>query len=156
MDPGFVAGAAELCGRQGRGEVEQGARDGGDRDVVERRGVQVVELRSVDGDARALPAGGDGDRDLGRRRRSADEPQQVGVGAVAQERALAAGEHGGHVVAADRWRGVAESVDAAVDAAQPPVMQPALDAVAVDAGFVELLDRDPAVLAIRDPGEVEG
>ena len=69
---------------------------------------------------------------------------------MAERRAGAAREHGGRIVGVHRGRGVADRVDAPVHPQQPAIGQPAVDALAVDAGREQLPARDAAVLGARD------
>ena len=71
---------------------------------------------------------------------------------MAQPCARPAREDGGHVVAPDRRRAVADGVDAVVDAMQPSVNEPALDRMAIDARGDELPPRHAAVLPAGELG----
>jgi hypothetical protein len=71
--------------------------------------------------------------------------------AVTQDRALAAREHGGHVVAIGRRSHVTDRVDPGVHPPQPPVADPPVDALAVDASRDQLVAGDPSVLPRRNP-----
>jgi len=146
-----MAGAAEPREREARREIQQRARCRQDRDAVQRRRVSFRQLPdAVDDHARTPSVRGRGHRDLGRRRAAWEQVEDVRVGEVAECGIVAAREHRGHVVREGRGRGVAEGVHPDVDANQAPVLEPALDLMAIDPRLDELLPTDPPVLAPRE------
>lgn len=108
---------------------------------------------AVDDQARtpALAPARDGDfdasvSDLG------DTQQRSGV-PMTEDAHLAAGENGSHPAASLREPGVADGVDALVDAVQPPSSQATIDERSVNAQRQDLCAGDDTVLTKRDPGQ---
>jgi hypothetical protein len=107
----------------------------------------------VDEDARAPASCRRRHRYLWSRRPPGQQSQLVRGGAMAQHRALPARQDRRHVVPVHRWRFVPHGVDAVVNAAQPPVLEPALHRVAVDPLRHDLRPRHATVLALSDPDD---
>jgi hypothetical protein len=152
-----VARAGEVLRGQAGRQVEQHARDGRDRDLVERRDVEDVQLPdAVDDDARAPALRCRRNRHLRPRRGAAKEPQQVRGRAVAHDSAGAARQGSRHVARAHRRRLMPDRIDTAVHPPQPAVRQPALDALAIHARRDQLRSGDASMLAAGDSrGRVE-
>jgi len=72
---------------------------------------------------------------------------------MARNSSLPAGKHGGHELGTQRWRGVPDGVDAAVDRAQAPISEPALDPIRVDTRVGKLVSPHAPVLPRGDPSD---
>jgi hypothetical protein len=150
-DLGAVERAVEGVGVERAGEVEDGAGRRGDRDAVEGRDLVAAERRvAVDAQARPRSAAGrrhdhvDPDRVA-----SADVPQRRGS-AVEERRAGPAREDRRHPVPARPEDGVADGVDALVDAMQAAGRGPVAHPARREAERLELAARHHAVLPARD------
>jgi hypothetical protein len=75
-------------------------------------------------------------------------------GGVAQDGALAAGEHGGHEAGTEVRSAVADGVDAMVDAVEVTVAEAFGDRVLTDANLTKLNRSGDAVLPPSDSSEV--
>jgi len=73
-------------------------------------------------------------------------------GRVRQRRPLAAGEHGGHPMPLRGQNGMADGVDAAVQAMEAPGAHPLADPGVADAKVPQLLPGDDAVLGLGELG----
>jgi hypothetical protein len=147
---GVLGGAGQLLVRQARGDVGDrtpGA-DGGDVEL----GADVLGFQgrgAVGGDVRTADMRGGGDLgDIG----PAAEPPQRGGGVVAEDRALAARQHGSHRPRDRLDPEIADRVHAGVDAHQLPGAYAIFDRLDAEAEPQELRAGDVTVL----PGGHEG
>ncbi|MEY2513479.1 MAG: hypothetical protein QOJ89_837 [bacterium] len=154
VHPRLVARASEFLGPQCRREVEQRARHRRDRDTVQ---LEVVtggqRADAMDDDARTPAAAESRNRDLRRRRRAAPELQEVSGGSVAENGALAAGQHSRKAVAEGRATRVPDGVHAVVHAVQPAIGQPAARTRLVDAGLAQVPRADTPMLRRSLPSD---
>lgn len=131
----------------GRGEVEDGARDGRHRDAVDGGALVVRELGEMAADGAAGPSSarrGDVDEFSA----AADAPESGGR-VVAQRCARAAAENGGYPATALGQGGVADRVDAGVEADQAPKADAADDLVPPETERQQLAPRHHPVLPSR-------
>ncbi len=134
-------------------EVGEGAGLGGDRDVVADRGVRRGEGgRAVKDDALARgAASGPRNGDVDELRAGRGELPEVRRARVTQDGAVAAGEDRGEPAALLAQVGVADGVDAAIEAVKASRADPAGDPLWGEAGPEQLVDPDHSVLAGGDP-----
>ena len=135
----FGEGALQVARRDHRGEVEDGAGWGGDWDPAEAADVALVERRHAM-DSYPTPRSGiaacDGDFDIGGR--GWVKPPQGGGAAVAQRSTWSAGEDGAKFASTLGRVGVAQEVDAAIEAVQSSRLEPVVDRVACETCFDNL------------------
>jgi hypothetical protein len=148
--PGLVRGPSQVIEGEVGGEVDEGLRDGGDRDAAPERG---HHLRAPDPETHHPPLGWR--RDLGRRRRAPDEPKQMPRSTPAQSRSLAARSHRREKSRVHARRPVADAVDAPMLWQEHARMQPPLDLGERDPGLKQLRPRHDAVRAARNSADRE-
>jgi hypothetical protein len=142
----LVEGVLEVLGGEDGGEVEEGAGDRGGRDAVADGGLVGLKGRVVRGDARA-PA-------LPRRRQFGPGPlaqsPQRSRRAVAQHRAGAGGEDGGHPPAALGQRAMTDRVHPALYLVQQAALEEPRDRILAQPEPKQLRTTYDAVLAQRE------
>ena len=147
--------ALELAGGEDVGQVEQGARDGGDGDVVDDGDVCVGEDRgAMNGEVWVGAGGAAGDGDLDPGVAVVAQFVQAGGGAVREDRAVAAGDDRGHVeplALEEFFRD--EGVDRVVDAVHAAGGYALVDRGGGQPELAQLVEPEHAVLLARELGE---
>ncbi len=145
---GLRQALGELVGRQDRGQVDQRAGQGRDRDPVEFRDVVVGQhAPPIDLNpqlARALPDC----RDVDPRRVRGPNAVQHGGMPMTQHRTGADGQHRREPKPLPSELSMPDGVDARVELHEPPVGKPNLDHRGCDAGCQDLPPGDHTVLAV--------
>jgi hypothetical protein len=148
----------ELARAEGRSDVEQRARDGGDRHApLLRPLVNEQSTRAMDDDAAAAlsPAAARDDdvNGSGRRRREAPERCRV---PVAQERRGTTGEDGGTPASLRPELRVAEGVHAAMEEQELAGADPDVDGGRRNAQFEQLASGDDTMLTGHESSNIPG
>jgi hypothetical protein len=149
----FVAGPSQAVERKATGEVDEGARDGRDRDAAiagEVGGVEVPRPVRDDTSDAALPDRGD----LRCGRTGLDESEQMRGSEPAKRSPVTAGQHGGDVAGLNTRCPVAEAIDAPVLAMEQPHARAPLHPGARQPRLKQLADGNHAVLAAGNPGHL--
>jgi hypothetical protein len=149
---GLVAGAGEVVDREAGREIDERARDRGDGNAAPGRGVAWVDATGSAGSDAVDPSLGRG-RDLGRRRRALEEPEQLTGRPPAQERSLAARVDGGEVTGLDARGRVADAIDAAVLSHERPRAKARIDLIRGHARAQQLRPGHHPVRRRRKPPE---
>jgi hypothetical protein len=145
---GFVDGVGQLLLGEDVGQVDQGAGEAGDWDVVDEGAVFLVDkARAVQDEAlRDLPRPRAGDLD---RLAAAQDSPQLSAGAVTRQGLLAARVNSSNQAGFARQAGVAYRVDAVVQRHQPPRLHPPPDSLPRQTRLPYLLPFHDPVLPAR-------
>ena len=132
--------------------VEEGAGEAGEGEAAVLRHLRCAQRAAVEGDAGAgLAAVARRDRDLYPLWACSEEPVQVRGAAMAQDRSVAAGEHGGAGVASAGEGGV-KCIDALMNPVQAPASCSLRDRVTAQAQCLELPAAGHPFMACHEPG----
>jgi hypothetical protein len=146
---GLVAGPSEVIGGEVGGEVDEGLRDGGDRDAAPERADPFRAPRAHALHAPVRPRGY-----LGRRGWPSHDPEEMRRRLATQDRSVAASAHRGEVSRFDARRPMPDAIDASVLPQQRTDGDAVLDLGRRDPRAQQLRPRDDAVRAGRDPGDL--
>jgi hypothetical protein len=146
---GFVHDVGDLLDGLDLSEIDDRSRHGGHRDAVSDRDVAGVEaIAPVDGD----PLDPDSPRrDHGYRRRpTPSDPPELRRRAMVQRRAFSGGEHRGEHAGLARERGMADRIDAQMDAVKLAARPSPTRRARAHPGGTEVLRPYQPVLPTRD------
>ena len=150
---GFLPGCFELAKMHDFGEVEQGARDGGDGDAGLYGAVLLVQAPAMQADIEppgpvlAATRGGDVDSPAA----LSGEPPEGCSAAMAEQRSLPTRQHRRQPMAALTHPRVANRIRLAVQSVKPPGPQPSLDNAPFKTESQQLTPSHNPVLLGRQP-----